>query len=222
METLTGRVSAQWKQLGFQGTDPVSIELQWKVSLLSYHPTFHSLQATDFRGSGVVGLQNMLYLADNYPSSFQRFVRTKEAYPFAISGLNLTMLLFELLGWGMKKEKGTNARTRKHLALVLFGKQNVLRHSFEKVTSSNSSNSSSSSSSQGTPVELDGGALVSFHELYCLLFHVFDRRWHAHQASYMDFPVVKQSTQKEMMELLQSIESRHDVVAKTKEMSPRL
>ena len=43
-EQLDNRVSPKWKQLGFQGTDPM----------------------TDFRGAGIFGLNNLLYLASNY------------------------------------------------------------------------------------------------------------------------------------------------------------
>src|SRR4051794_17790327 len=45
---LEARVSAQWKKLGFQGTDPM----------------------TDFRGAGIFGLNNLLYLAETYPNRY--------------------------------------------------------------------------------------------------------------------------------------------------------
>ena len=41
----TGRVTEDWKTLGFQGTDP----------------------ATDFRGMGMLGLTQLLFFAQNYP-----------------------------------------------------------------------------------------------------------------------------------------------------------
>ena len=44
-QELKSRVSEQWKQMGFQGTDP----------------------ATDFRGMGLLGLFNLIYIAETHP-----------------------------------------------------------------------------------------------------------------------------------------------------------
>lgn len=66
---LEARVSQQWKELGFQGTNP----------------------STDFRGCGVFGLSNLLYFHQEYPHSFiilQRGQHHDEKYPFAITGMN--------------------------------------------------------------------------------------------------------------------------------------
>lgn len=41
---LESRVSEQWKLLGFQGTDP----------------------ATDFRGMGLLGLEQLVYFSENH------------------------------------------------------------------------------------------------------------------------------------------------------------
>jgi hypothetical protein len=54
---LEARVSAQWKTLGFQGTDPM----------------------TDFRGAGIFGLNNLLYFAETYPN---RYLTVKELICF--------------------------------------------------------------------------------------------------------------------------------------------
>ena len=77
-EKLTSRISEQWKYLGFQGTDP----------------------ATDFRGMGRLGLENMLYFCQNHPD-IKKFIleasHPKTGYPFAMLVINLTALLVELL-----------------------------------------------------------------------------------------------------------------------------
>mmetsp|Transcript_11155 Transcript_11155/g.16472 ORF Transcript_11155/g.16472 Transcript_11155/m.16472 type:complete len:417 (+) Transcript_11155:57-1307(+) len=88
-----GRKSEMWKDIGFQGVDP----------------------ATDCRGTGVYGIQMIIYLAETYPTQFKRMMRKcdkeKNAYPFAIAALNVTMMLFEMLGFGMPN-------TRKHFSLA--------------------------------------------------------------------------------------------------------
>jgi hypothetical protein len=72
----------------------------------------------DFRGTGIFGLQNFLFLAEKYPTTWQRIVDLQESrgkwcatrflrdlgerYPVAIASFNVTMMLFEFLGWGWK------------------------------------------------------------------------------------------------------------------------
>jgi len=72
-------VTEEWKQFGFQGTNP----------------------ATDFRGGGVLGLSNLLYFAETYPASFRKIlhapVQDGEPLPFAIAGINLTMMILNML-----------------------------------------------------------------------------------------------------------------------------
>ena len=58
---------------------------------------------TDFRGSGLLGLQNLLYMANTHSLSFTallhktRGTRSAWEYPFACAGTNLTFVLAELL-----------------------------------------------------------------------------------------------------------------------------
>lgn len=72
------RRSASWTDVGFQSDDP----------------------GRDFRGAGIFGLRCLLYFATKHPSTFQRCV--KSGYPLSIAGLNVSMLLYQLLGWGFK------------------------------------------------------------------------------------------------------------------------
>ncbi|GAM25161.1 hypothetical protein SAMD00019534_083360 [Acytostelium subglobosum LB1] len=72
---LESRVSEQWKILGFQGTDP----------------------ATDFRGMGVFGLDNLIYIAENHTEQFRKLIssqveRKERDYPVAVAGINLTQM----------------------------------------------------------------------------------------------------------------------------------
>lgn len=77
---LESRVSEQWKLLGFQGTDP----------------------ATDFRGMGLLGLEQLVYFAENHSDIFRKIVngqiaRKEREYPVAVAGINLTQKLYEIL-----------------------------------------------------------------------------------------------------------------------------
>ena len=62
--------SSQWKLLGFQGIDP----------------------STDFRGAGVFGIDQLVYLSKNYPHEFKAMVQAAKNYSFAISALNISVL----------------------------------------------------------------------------------------------------------------------------------
>lgn len=102
-EQLESRVSQQWKSIGFQGVDP----------------------ATDFRGAGILGLRCLVYFGIKHSDTFHQILSgkhksaTQESFPFAIAGLNIVMMLFEILGWGFKKLE-QNPKARKHLILNLF------------------------------------------------------------------------------------------------------
>eukprot|EP01103_Thecamoeba_quadrilineata_P003495 TRINITY_DN13261_c0_g1_i1.p1 TRINITY_DN13261_c0_g1~~TRINITY_DN13261_c0_g1_i1.p1 ORF type:complete len:303 (+),score=30.02 TRINITY_DN13261_c0_g1_i1:51-959(+) len=73
---LPSRKTKRWQELGFQGEDP----------------------ATDFRGMGILGLDNLLYFASNYTQDAQRIADLD--YGLAIAGINLTYHLMELLKEG--------------------------------------------------------------------------------------------------------------------------
>nr|CAG4637235.1 EOG090X0AMT [Ceriodaphnia reticulata]SVE73104.1 EOG090X0AMT [Ceriodaphnia reticulata] len=75
---LESRVNNSWKDIGFQGEDP----------------------KTDFRGMGILGLQNLHYLAKNYSDVAVQVLshsnHPKHGYSFAIVGINLTHLAYNL------------------------------------------------------------------------------------------------------------------------------
>lgn len=84
-EKLTGRITKQWQDIGFQGDDP----------------------KTDFRGMGLLGLENLLYFACEFkiPCShvLSHSLHPKYGYAFAIVGINLTSMAWELLKSGDAK-----------------------------------------------------------------------------------------------------------------------
>ncbi|KAH8312272.1 hypothetical protein KR044_010026 [Drosophila immigrans] len=82
---LTGRISKQWQEIGFQGDDP----------------------KTDFRGMGVLGLDNLLYFASAYNDAAKHVLlhsmHPTLGYTYAIVGINLTALAYNLLRTGAAK-----------------------------------------------------------------------------------------------------------------------
>ncbi|XP_052866186.1 ELMO domain-containing protein 2 [Anopheles cruzii] len=79
---LTGRISDQWQHIGFQGDDPM----------------------TDFRGMGILGLDNLLFLAQQYNGTARHLLshshHPTHGYFFAIVGINLTSMAYHLLKSG--------------------------------------------------------------------------------------------------------------------------
>jgi len=70
----------RWKDLGFQRDDPVS----------------------DFRATGLLGLENLVYMAEHYPELYLGMCKNQQQasemeYPFATAGINITYLLMGLL-----------------------------------------------------------------------------------------------------------------------------
>ncbi|GAB6023950.1 hypothetical protein CHUAL_008680 [Chamberlinius hualienensis] len=76
---LTSRISKQWGDIGFQGDDP----------------------KTDFRGMGMLGLENLLYFSSHYTPIARQVLshshHPKYGYSFAIVGINLTSMACDLL-----------------------------------------------------------------------------------------------------------------------------
>jgi len=78
-EVLTSRKSRQWQSLGFQGVDP----------------------ATDFRGMGMLGLEQLIYFAQNFNETAKYILNCSHHnyswYSFAITGINITSFELELI-----------------------------------------------------------------------------------------------------------------------------
>ncbi|XP_076907933.1 uncharacterized protein LOC143564589 [Bidens hawaiensis] len=79
--TLTGLISEQWLEMGWQGVNP----------------------STDFRSCGFISLENLLFFAKTFPNAFRRLLlkqRGKRAtweYPFAVVGVNVSFMLIQML-----------------------------------------------------------------------------------------------------------------------------
>lgn len=79
VERQGGRFTSEWGQIGFQGKDP----------------------ATDFRDMGLLGLHQLAYFARTRPGPARRIVDSADlpykGFPFAITGINLTSAVLDLL-----------------------------------------------------------------------------------------------------------------------------
>lgn len=106
----------------------------------------------------------------------EKTVELQHSFPFAITGLNITMMLFEILGWGMKaklQKEASPAQT----SLI----QMILKETKEE-----------------DDKEIDN----IFQEVYCFVFVLFDHEWKKSKASYMDFPKVIECVKKRTEQFL--------------------
>ncbi|CAO3634715.1 unnamed protein product [Cunninghamella echinulata] len=76
---LESRLTKQWAEIGFQGNNP----------------------ASDFRGMGVQGLDDLIYYTKTYPEAAQNsFINSQHPvswYPFAIVGINISQFTIQIL-----------------------------------------------------------------------------------------------------------------------------
>eukprot|EP01119_Soliformovum_irregulare_P010556 TRINITY_DN2604_c0_g1_i1.p1 TRINITY_DN2604_c0_g1~~TRINITY_DN2604_c0_g1_i1.p1 ORF type:complete len:1059 (-),score=337.43 TRINITY_DN2604_c0_g1_i1:28-3204(-) len=75
---LDGRVSEQWKLMGFQGTDP----------------------ATDFRAMGIMALKHLLYFGRTYTKTMQAIMERQSDnnpnyYPVAVAAINFSKMIYD-------------------------------------------------------------------------------------------------------------------------------
>ncbi|GLD93665.1 hypothetical protein PINS_up002270 [Pythium insidiosum] len=74
-----GRITKEWGEIGFQGTDPMS----------------------DFRGMGILSLVQLLYFTSKYPVEAQAALvesnHPTRWYPFSVTGINVTGFIVDLI-----------------------------------------------------------------------------------------------------------------------------
>jgi len=160
------------KKIGFQSDDPIR----------------------DIRGTGAFGVNNLLFFAEKYPLKFRRLIGldTRHAtdddkYPFVVGAFNITMMIFELLGWGWKtagKSTAKNPGTPAKLCAFLFDNNMALRDS-----------------------------VFVFNELFCVAVQFMDDSWTEMKAKYMDFPKVIVETQDRFERVLSTFNKTADISA---------
>ncbi|XP_032231955.2 ELMO domain-containing protein 2 isoform X1 [Nematostella vectensis] len=89
---LENRITSQWGDIGFQGKDPM----------------------TDFRGMGMLGMDNLLYFASNHSSAARKVLSNSHhpsyGYSYAIVGINITGMAFRLLEDGSLRNHFYNCK----------------------------------------------------------------------------------------------------------------
>mgnify|MGYP001038527489 CR=1 FL=1 len=111
--------SPRWTHIGFQGLNP----------------------ATDFRGAGVFGLQNLHYLVGLEPRIVRRMalkehVSVEHYLPFAIAGLNLTFALLQTLSLSVSsapEDRVTVSRTEAAIFLAFCTLLQSEQFAFEEI-----------------------------------------------------------------------------------------
>jgi len=174
--------SAYWKKLGFQRVDPT----------------------TDLRGVGGFGVLNLIYLGKRYPHTFQTIKRA--GFPFAAAGLNITMMLFSLLGFGMPNLSASSGKVRLAVVRLLFrpSQQTTAywnpgledRGEGEAVASNIRLPFGKRDLACNTAAVLEQQLPQphAFEELYCYAFRSLYTTWLHVGATYMDFPRVITAT----------------------------
>lgn len=169
-EPLHARISKQWSIIGFQGDDP----------------------ATDFRGFGLLGLQMLLYMAQNYTHLVQNIIRADRGYPFCVSGIQVLSMLFGMLHLdrGRAQDDVESVHTSATLAFLTR-----MQHIPSPVAD----------------IEDDhwtGQREHPFEELFCLACLLLDKVWQEMNGSYMMYPEVIAETKKRLSDAIESPTAR--------------
>ncbi|PIN09346.1 hypothetical protein CDL12_18075 [Handroanthus impetiginosus] len=182
-QELESLVSDQWKQMGWQGKDP----------------------STDFRGAGFISLENLLFFAKTFSTSFQSLLRKQAGkraaweYPFAVAGVNITFMIMQMLDLdAMHLISKLQSNVMKNCAAkpktfngAVFYKccQRVVVYAF-------------------TTESLDAFAENewAFDILYCVAFMIMDKLWLEKNATYMEFNDILKCTRSQLEKELMMVD----------------
>jgi ELMO domain-containing protein len=132
------RNSAEWGQLGFQGHDP----------------------STDFRGMGLLGLQQLEYFSRRHPFEAQALLldslKESHYFPFAATGINMTAFVLELF-------------QNQHLHGYIYDR-------LDSVILQDVTNSEEGPSADRNCVLT---AVDLIHEMYCTIYLEFGKTWNS-------------------------------------------
>ena len=181
----------EWKEMGWQGTDP----------------------ATDFRSGGLMSLENLAWFAEHQPRVFQRLmhkrdgVRSQWEYPFAAAGVNITFQLVDVLELRDKTKKfGTSDSSSNDSGGGEGGRGGLLP--IPAPTSPAGVAFVDCLMMEGDDDDDDDDKQkddddASFEKIYVAWFEVLDRNWLEAKATYMEFSQVMEKTKMEVMRALE-------------------
>lgn len=143
-----GRITREWGRIGFQQRDPTS----------------------DFRGGGLLGLHQLLHVAQSRNTSCRRMLQEPVAesarYPWACAGINVTFRVFQLL----QSDNGQG------LDLALF---RIAEQAYSPLmqNAGDSEDRGGVDGNSGQPTALVSSLLNGYNEIYADLFEEFHRQW---------------------------------------------
>ncbi|KAF8377996.1 hypothetical protein HHK36_029329 [Tetracentron sinense] len=193
-QELHGLISEQWKEMGWQGRDP----------------------STDFRGAGFISLENLLFFAKTFSTSFQRLLnkqggkRATWEYPFAVAGVNITFMIMQMLDLDAckneKKKKTISIWTSKHVLCKLTCMK-IIAHYF--ILTAYLFAAKPRTFVRTVFIQMLSGEVIEFLDacsenewafdlLYCVAFVVMDKQWLEKNATYMEFNDVLRSTRAQL------------------------
>lgn len=152
-----GRITEEWGDLGFQGKDP----------------------STDFRGAGMLGLMQLVFLSKTQPSLAIKLLQESQVdhqyFPFSAVSINVTVFAVELL-----LETRFNELIYREMDKIMLDDTTEL---------SNKSNFSDATLN---------ATMCVFHKMYCALFFRLGRKWlQSDSVDLMAFPKVMQDFKSE-------------------------
>jgi hypothetical protein len=178
-EGHTLRHSSSWSDIGFQGLDPV----------------------TDFRGGGVLSLENLAYFARESPENARRILNDhcqdiiQGGFPFAVAGINITAFLLNLV----------QKRKLDDLFVFFVTVEDPMK---TKAIDENESTpllgrGDKDESYAWTDDQIQAISLERFHMAYSVLFTLFADRWRvAAPRNAMEFPLIFGPFKKEVEQMI--------------------
>eukprot|EP01091_Cochliopodium_minus_P014029 TRINITY_DN4680_c0_g1_i1.p1 TRINITY_DN4680_c0_g1~~TRINITY_DN4680_c0_g1_i1.p1 ORF type:complete len:339 (+),score=84.55 TRINITY_DN4680_c0_g1_i1:28-1044(+) len=176
------RISKDWGKIGFQGNNP----------------------ATDFRGCGYFGLCNLIYFSKTYEAKYKSMIkgRIKEDlrnFPVAIASLNVIMLIYQILGWGMKKGQQVDLKCKSVLINLFFSQDH--KWVFYNGEDVNEDEDNEDEDNEGVVYSFN------FEKVFSLAFMILDDLWYQNNANYMQFPIILEKTFVKLQQVLVNVDS---------------
>ena len=163
---MTDRISKQWVDVGFQGQDP----------------------ATDFRGGGILGLDQLLAISDPagsyHVSTLEMFKDSRKDahwYFFACAGINMTHSLLELLNEDATFDEAILC----HLATFMKYKEWESRGTED--TAVELFDIKKEGNSIKKECDYSEVLLLVFNHIYYELFLMFNTKWVENNMNIMEF-----------------------------------
>ncbi|EPY42606.1 hypothetical protein AGDE_01317 [Angomonas deanei] len=157
-------VHVDWKEMGFQASDP----------------------STDFRGGGLLSLQQLCYLATHYPTAWTKMAGGD--FLLAAAGINISMRLITLLGLNTRKNV-LNAQLPPTYTRVTARVQLGTCLTDPPLESENENSK-------------DAVALRRLNEVYCVYLELLFREWQKSDKNILTFNTLLMETYEEAERLL--------------------